>query len=184
MLGVAPMLMPLTVTRYGGDPTAVGAVVAAFFVGGMFAPVIGSFADRTGRQRWLFLACLPAMALAVAAFGLVHGVVLLALYALLFGGAGAAVGTIAGLFIVEGHPHAEWNERISWFRFAYGAGQTVGLVIAAFTVHNLRLGWLVTACLLLIAGALGRIGLPQLRPVTQPVTLDPTTSARPIGAIS
>lgn len=184
MLGVAPILMPLTVDHYGGDPTAVGAVVAAFYVGGVFAPMIGSFADRTGRQRQLFLACFPVMAVTVAAFGLIKGVPLWALFAVIFGGAGSAVGTIAGLFIVEGHPKSQWNERISWFRLAYGAGQTVGLVIAAVTVHYLKFGWLITAGLLLTGAVLGRIGLPQLHPVSGPVSLDPTASARPIGAIS
>jgi MFS family permease len=184
MLGVAPMLIPLTVAHYGGGPTAVGVVVAAFFVGGLFAPMIGSVADRSGRQRQVFLLSFPVMAVAVAAFGFVRGAPLWALCAVIFGTAGPAVGTIAGLFIVEGHPRSEWNDRISWFRLAYGAGQTLGLLVAAATVHYLRLGWLVTAVLLLAGTVVGRIGIPRLGPVAGPVSLHPTTSARPIGAIS
>ena len=56
VLGVAPILIPLTVEQGGKNgATLVGLVVAAFYAGGLLAPVLGSLADRTGRQRLVFL---------------------------------------------------------------------------------------------------------------------------------
>lgn len=177
VLGVAPILVPLTVEQGGRNgATLVGLVVAAFYVGGLFAPVLGSLADRTGRQRLVFLLCFPVMALAVAGFAFAQDVWLWALLALVFGGAGSLAGTVAGLFIVEAHPQAEWNTRISWFRLAYGAGQVVGLIIAAVAAAHLQLGWLLTAVLLAAGVALGRIRLPRLRPVPSAASAKPHMS--------
>jgi MFS family permease len=162
VLGVGPILIPVTVDAAHGDATAVGLVVAAFYVGGIVAPLIGDFADRTGRQRLLFLAGYPVMAAAALGFGLADRVALWVFFALIAGAAGAATGSIAGLFIVESHPQAEWNNRIGWFQLAYGSGQVLGLVIAAAAVNHLRLGWVLTALLMLAGAALGRIGLPRL----------------------
>ncbi len=165
VLGVAPILIPLTVEdgqRNGA--TTVGLVVAAFYVGGLLAPVLGSMADRAGRQRAVFLGCFPLMAVAVLAFAFSDQVWQWLLLALVFGGTGSLAGTVAGLFVVEAHPKEEWNTRLSWFRFAYGAGQAVGLVIAAFAAAQLRLGWIATAVLLAAGFFLGRIGLPRLGP--------------------
>ena len=173
VLGVAPILMPVTVDGAGHGATIVGLVVAAFYVGGLFAPVLGSLADRTGRQRAVFLATFPIMAVTVAGFAFTREVWLWAVLALVFGGAGSLCGTVAGLFVVEAHPQNEWNDRLSWFRLAYGAGQVVGLIIAAVAATHLKLGWLVTALLLACGFLLGRIGLPQLRP-SPPKKASPT----------
>lgn len=165
VLGVAPILMPLTVEDGGKNgATAVGIVVAAFYVGGLAAPALGSLADRTGTQRLVFLGCFPLMAITVAGFAFVDSVWLWALLALVFGGAGSLSGTVAGLFVVEANPEKEWNDRLSWFRLAYGAGQVVGLVIAAIAANMLQFGWIATAVLLAIGFFLGRIGLPKLSP--------------------
>ncbi|KYH46292.1 MFS transporter [Branchiibius sp. NY16-3462-2] len=164
VLGVAPILMPVTVDAAGHGATIVGLVVAAFYVGGLFAPLLGSLADRTGRQRAVFLATFPIMAVTVAGFAFTQQVWLWALLALVFGGAGSLCGTVAGLFVVEAHPQPEWNDRLSWFRLAYGAGQVVGLIIAAVAATHLKLGWLVTAALLAAGFLLGQIGLPHLKP--------------------
>lgn len=163
VLGVAPIFIPLTVESGGANgAAAVGAVVAAFYVGGLFAPVLGSLADRLGRQHAVFLGCFPVMAVAVAGFAFAHDLWLWALLAFVFGGAGSLAGTVAGLFIVEAHPRAEWNDRIGWFRLAYGAGQAVGLVIAAVAATFLQAGWMLTALLLLAGFFLARIRLPKL----------------------
>lgn len=165
VLGVAPILIPLTVEA-GGKNSAVivGLVVAAFYFGGLFAPVLGSLTDRRGKQRIVFLATFPIMALAIVGFAFTDRVWLWAIFALIFGGAGSLSGTVAGLFVVEAHPKAEWDDRLSWFRLSYSAGQVVGLIIAALAVSALRLGWLVTAALLVVAYFLGRIRLPALAP--------------------
>lgn len=170
MLGVAPILIPLTVEAGQGRSaaTAVGVVVAAFYVGGMLAPLVGSFADRMGLQRTVFLVCFPLMAASIVAFSFVEGTWWWALFALVFGSAGSVAGTVAGLFVVEAHPKAEWDDRISWFRLAYGAGQVVGLIIAAIAATQVRFGWLLTAALLALATLLARVGLPKLSAVPAP----------------
>ncbi|HUO37988.1 MAG TPA: hypothetical protein VMU34_09190 [Mycobacterium sp.] len=112
ILGVAPI--PLTVT---GGPIAVGVVVAAFFLGGLAAPMIGSLAGRAGRQRQVFWACFPVMALAVAAFGMVRGVPLGALRSD-FRRHGTGGRHDRGVVHGRGPSRQEWNERISWFRLA------------------------------------------------------------------
>ena len=186
LLGVGPILVPLTVERAG--PGAVGAVVAAFYVGALFTPLAGSIADRTGRQRTLFLACFPVMAVTMVAFAAAHVVWQWALLAAAFGGAGAVAGTMGGMFIVEAHPKAEWNHRIAWFRLAYGAGQVVGLVLAAFAATHLRAGWWITAAAVLVAWPLGRLGLPHLSARTASdrgeLGADPSASARQVAGIS
>ncbi len=186
LLGVGPILVPLTVERAGAG--AVGAVVAAFYVGALFTPLAGSIADRTGRQRTMFLACFPIMAVTMVAFASAHTVWQWALLAAAFGGAGAVAGTMGGMFIVEAHPKAEWNQRIAWFRLAYGAGQVVGLVLAAFAATHLRMGWWVAAAAVLVAWPLGRLGLPHLSARTASgrgeLGADPSASTRQVAGIS
>ena len=183
LLGVGPILIPLQVDPRG--PAAVGLVVAAFYVGALFTPFVGAYADRTGRQRSIFLACFPLMSLTIVGFAYAGSVWMWALLAAVFGGAGAVAGTVGGMFVVEGHPKDEWNERISWFRLAYGLGQVVGLLIAAFTATRLLTGWWIAAVAIAFGLFVGRIGIPPLRPASNPAEhLAPQSSARPIGAIS
>lgn len=173
MLGVAPILMPLTVDQISNhNALHVGLVIAAFYVGGLFAPVLGSLADKKGIQRAVFLWCFPIMGLGIIGFALANEIWMLAVLACIFGGAGSLSGTVAGLFVVEANPEAEWNSRLSWFRLSYGAGQVVGLIIAALAVSSIALGWYVTAGLLIAATFIGRIGLPQLKAVQPEVSAD------------
>lgn len=183
LLGVGPILIPLQVDPKGA--AAVGLVVAAFYVGALFTPLVGAYADRTGRQKSIFLVCFPLMSLTMIGFAYAGNVWLWAVLAAIFGGAGAVAGTIGGMFVVEGHPEAEWNERISWFRLAYGLGQVVGLLIAAFTATRLLTGWWIAAVAIACGLIVGRIGIPHLRTTSHPAAhLAPQSSARPIGAIS
>ncbi|MFZ4842729.1 MFS transporter [Mycetocola saprophilus] len=169
MLGVAPIFIPLSVEDGGKNgATLVGLVVAAFYAGGLLAPVLGSLADRRGIQRGVFLWSFPVMALAMVGFGLGTSVWIWAPLALIFGGAGSLAGTVAGLFIVEAQPMKEWNNRLSWFRLAYGLGQVVGLIIAALAATQLRFGWILSAVLLATGFFLGRRQLPRLKPATPP----------------
>ncbi|MCS4276268.1 MFS family permease [Mycetocola sp. BIGb0189] len=173
MLGVAPIFIPLSVEDGGKNgATLVGVVVAAFYAGGLLAPVLGSLADRKGLQRGVFLWSFPVMALAMIGFAFASNVWIWVPLALIFGGAGSLAGTVAGLFIVEARPMKEWNNRLSWFRLAYGVGQVVGLIIAALAATQLRFGWILSAVLLATGFFLGRAQLPRLKPAApaQPST--------------
>lgn len=168
VLGVAPILIPLTVEDGGKNgATAVGLVVAAFYAGGLLAPVLGSLADTHGWQRRVFLWLIPVMAVTTTAFAFVDQVWMWAALAFVFGGSGSLSGTVAGLFVVESKPQSEWNERLSWFRLFYGAGQVIGLLIAAITASMLQAGWIVTALLLALGFFLGRLKLPKLTPTRE-----------------
>lgn len=186
LLGVGPILIPVTVDAHVGGhqaAAAVGLVVAAFYVGGLFAPVVGSYADRTGRQRLLYLACFPVMGAAVLTFALVDGTWWWVVAALVMGGTGAAAGTLAGMFVVEPNPQSEWDVRISWFRLVYGAGQVLGLVIAAVAATRAEIGWLVTGVLVLVGCVLGPLRLPKLGPVRAPAHAEPSpvSTGRGVG---
>lgn len=161
LLGVGPILVPLTVDPRG--PAAVGLVVAFFYVGALFSPVVGWFADRSGTQRRWFLACFPAMSVTLVLFAYAGSVWAWSLLAMVFGGAGAVGGTLSSTFVVEASPEAEWNQRISWLRLAYGVGQVVGLLVAAVCATRLDLGWWVAGIAVLPGVLLGRWGLPHLR---------------------
>lgn len=186
LLGVAPILLPLSVESKGAG--AVGVVVASFYIGALFTPVFGAYADRTGRQRTILLACFPIMAGSMVLFAFADATWQWAPLALLFGGAGAVAGTVAGMFVVEAHPPQEWNDRISWFRLGYGAGQVVGLVIAAYAAAHLRFGWLLAAALVALGLWLGRLGLPTLAARSTPPSqrapaLPPSASVRQIHGV-
>lgn len=173
--GIVPILIPLSVEPKG--PLAVGAVVAAFYLGMLAAPLFGSLADRTDHRRLTFLAAFPVMAAAAATFGVLDHTAGRFGCMLVCGAAAGAAQTVAAMFIVEGRPHNEWRERIGWLRLAFGIGQTVGLAVAAMFTRDLGIGWLVAAGLVLGGTVLGSIGLPKVEdspadPVAVPVDID------------
>ncbi|GAA1849958.1 MFS transporter [Microbacterium koreense] len=158
---LVPMLIPLSVESQG--PVAVAVVISAFFVGQLTAPVIGSYADRTGRQRVVFLAAFPAMSVSAIGFGLADSLVWWIVAALVAGVSAGAAQTTGSVFIVEGHPPSEWDERIGWFRLTFGLGQVVGLAIGAvFADGNVDMGWYVGGAVIALGVVLGRFGLPHL----------------------
>lgn len=159
--GIVPLLIPLTASAKG--PGAVAAVVAAFFTGQLTAPFVGRLADRSGRQRVVFLGAFPVMAAAAIGFGLAVDVPGWVVAAVVAGAAAGAAQTLGSVFIVEGHPRSEWDRRIGWFRFTFGLGQVAGLTIGAvFAESNVDLGWYVAGGVILLGTFLGRIRLPHL----------------------
>lgn len=48
----------------------------------------------------------------------------------------AGASTVANLFVVEGYPEAEWDERIAWLHTLYDGGQVSGLLLAAWVSHT------------------------------------------------
>ncbi|MGV9670186.1 MFS transporter [Gordonia sp. NPDC003504] len=182
--GIVPILLPLSVESTG--TFVVGAVVAAFYLGTLLAPIFGSFADRTGSQRLVFLVSFPVMAVGAIVFGLVDNAVVWFLCMLVAGAGAGAAQITASMFIVEGRPHSEWNDRIGWMRLAFGAGQVLGLAVSALFTRHLDVGWFVAGGLVGIGTLLG-----SLRSSEPPISCwrdcSPTTStatcapARPHG---
>lgn len=175
--GVVPQLLPLTTDRRG--PAITGLVVAAFFVGQLSAPVVGAIADRSGRQREVFLGSFPLMALAALGFGLADSPPWWMLTAVIAGAAAGAAQTTGSVFIVEGHPRSEWDTRIGWFRLTFGLGQVAGLAIcAAFAERHVDLAWYLAGATILNGWYLGRMGLPRL---TRKTPSAPQVSERNTG---
>lgn len=159
MAGLAPILLPLTVSR-SGNAADVGLAMAAFNLGGLTAPVWGSLADRYRLHRRLLAGGLAVTAVGLAVFGFATVPLAWFSLALLTSIGAAASATVANLFIVEAHPQSEWDERIGWLQTFYGAGLVVGLslagvlsqvdlrggvwVAAALTAAAILPGWLAT----------------------------------------
>lgn len=82
------------------------------------------------------------------------------------------------MFIVEGRPHDEWDERIGWMRLAFGTGQVLGLAVAAVFAHHLSVGWYVAGALVVAGAGLGAIRLPHIARRGDPTTPSPPAPAR------
>lgn len=153
--GVAPILMPLVVSR-AGDAAHVGLVMASVGLGGLTAAVWGDLADRLRWHRGLFGGGAVAAALALAAFGATTDIPAWIGLALLLGMGTAAANTVASLFVVEAHPQAEWDTRIGWLQTFYNAGIVGGLVVAgSLSQLPLQIALLVGAGALVVAGLVG-----------------------------
>ena len=173
--GIAPILLPLAVSR-NGSMAAVGLVMAAFNLGGMAAPLWGTLADRYRLHRWLMLGGLLVTALALAAFPFTASLAAWLALALAQGTGAAAAATVANLFVVEVHPQAEWDERIGWLQTFYGGGQVGGLLLAGVLSRaTLRIGLLTAAGLTALAFLSGWLTAhtPDRLPSARPVLLHP-----------
>ncbi len=149
--GIAPILLPLAVSR-SGNIAAVGLVIAAFNLGGLAAPLWGDLTDRYRLHRWLMLGGLLVTAIALAAFPFTTSLAIWFVLALAQGAGASAAATVANLFVVEVHPRAEWDERIGWLQAFYGAGQVGGLLLAGMLSQaGLSIGLLTAAGLTVLA---------------------------------
>jgi DHA1 family tetracycline resistance protein-like MFS transporter len=127
--GLLPILLPLLAGRSGGA-AEIGAVMAAFSLGGLTAPLWGWLADRFRLHQWLLTGGLAGTAAGAALFPLAFSFGLRAALAFLAGAGLAAGSTMANLFIVEVRPREEWDSRIGWLQTFFGGGQVIGLVLA------------------------------------------------------
>ena len=165
--GVVPVLIPLTAAPRG--PVVVSVVVAAFFAGQLTAPIVGGYADRRGLQRAVFLGSFPVMAVGAVTLGLADQTAIWIAAAAVAGAAAGAAQTTASVFVVEGHPPADWDRLIGWFRMVFGVGQVAGLLIGAiFADGRVELGWIVSGAIILVGVLVGRIDLPHLQRVSRP----------------
>jgi predicted MFS family arabinose efflux permease len=156
--GIAPILMPLVVSRAGDVTNAddVGLVMASVGLGGLTAALWGDLADRLRWHRALFGGGGILGALALAAFATSSDVPIWIGLALLLGTGTAAANTVASLFVVEAHPQAEWDTRIGWLQTFYNAGIVAGLVVAgSLTQLPLDIALTVGAGALFLSGLLG-----------------------------
>ena len=160
VLGIVPILLPLVVDQAGGAAQA-GIVVSAFYVGQLLAPMLGTFTDRSGLHKTVFLSGFIMLALGLALFPLTSSLPFWLALAVLQGMGSAASNTVSAMFIVEWKPKNEWDQRVGWLQTFYGAGQAVGLGLAALLQMRPELGLVFAAVLMVPGFILGRMGLPS-----------------------
>jgi MFS family permease len=154
--GLVPVLMPLVAP----SGAAAGLTYAAFSLLGLMAPVLGTWADHTGRHRDLLI------------WGTAGAGALLVLFApaaepariILAAGAGLGVmaATTAGnVLAIQGFAEAEWDARVALLQRYVSAGQVIGLVAAGVLAGSQpRDGFLAAGVALLVAGALAFVTAP------------------------
>jgi hypothetical protein len=156
--GLLPVLLPLVAP--GGR--SAGLTYAVFSLFGLAAPVLGTWADRSGRHRDLLIWGTVGAGLLLLAFE-AAGVTLRIVIA-----AGAGLGTMAAttsgnVLAIQGAPETEWEGRVARLQRFISAGQVLGL-IAAGLVARARPGegFLFAGIALLAAGGLGIAAPPRL----------------------
>jgi MFS family permease len=147
--GLIPILMPLVAP----DGAAAGVTYAAFSLPGLLAPVLGTWADRTGRHRDLLIWGTISAGVLLLLFDAVG----LALRAAIAAGAGlgAMAATTAGsVLAIQGFPDSEWDGRVARLQRFISAGQVVGLVAAGLLARSRPSDGFVFAGIVLIAAGL------------------------------
>ncbi len=154
--GLIPILLPLVAP----SGSAAGLTYAAFSFFGLCAPVLGTWADRTGRHRDLLI------------WGSIGAGVLLLLFdpassalrIVIAGGAGlgAMAATTAGnVLAIQGRPESEWDDRVARLQRFISAGQVIGLLAAGLLARRHPGGGFVLAGIaMLAAGVLALASAP------------------------
>jgi MFS transporter, DHA1 family, tetracycline resistance protein len=132
--GMIPILLPLTSGASGGAAHA-GAVIAAVNLGGLAAPLWGYLADRWSAHRGIMVGGLAAAACGLMLFAIADTLAARTVLALLVGVGMAAANTAATLLVIDAHPREEWDSRLGALQTFYGAGQTLGLLLAGPLGH-------------------------------------------------
>ena len=126
----------------------------------MFAPVLGNWADRTGRHRDLLIWGSFGSGALLLLFDAAGGPLRIVLAA----GAGLAVmatTTAGNVLAIQGFPEAEWDARVALLQRFVSTGQVIGLVAAGLAAHSRPAGGFVVAgAALLVAGALALVSAP------------------------
>jgi hypothetical protein len=170
--GLVPVLMPLA-SAHGG---AAGLTYAAFSLLGVFAPFLGSWADRTGRHRDLLVWGTLSAGVLLLPFGFVAGPLRILLAA--GAGLGAMATTTAGnVLAIQGQPEALWDARVAVLQRYISTGQVIGLCAAGVLARSdPGAGFVVAGLALLAAGALavasapaGGVRGPAARPAPRPM---------------
>ncbi|MCB2190902.1 MAG: MFS transporter [Deltaproteobacteria bacterium] len=159
VLGVAPILIPIIVAKLGSNSDA-GAVVAAFYLGQLTAPLWGHLTDKGGLYRAIYSLGYVLLAVGMGAFAFTHDLAFWLGLAFVQGAGSAATNTVAAMFIVEFKPKQEWEPRIGWMQTFYGTGQALGLGLAAAAQLAPLWGMGLAAALMVPGYILGRRGLP------------------------
>lgn len=154
--GLVPVLLPLVAS--GG--TGAGMTYAAFALPGLLAPILGTWADRTGRHRDLLIWGTFGSGVLFLLFDLA-GIPLRILLAAAAGFGAMAATTAGNVLVIQGLPEAEWDSRVARLQRFISAGQVVGLLAAGLLAHSHPGdGFVFAGVALLIACAFAHISAP------------------------
>ena len=167
VLGLAPILLPIIVGHKRG-PIEAGLVVAAFYLGQLASPLLGSLADKFKLYKPIYLGSYIVMGLSIIGFICVDQVPLWFLLALLSGLSAGAGNTLSAMYIVEISPHEEWDQRIGWLQTFYGTGQALGLFAAAVFAGIATYGMIFAGILMLPGFFLSRKSIPIISSPANP----------------
>ena len=158
--GLVPVLMPLVAVGNSGA----GLTYAAFSLPGLLAPVLGTWADRTGRHRDLLIWGAIAAGLLLLPFDWAPEPLRLLLAA--GAGLGVMATTTAGnVLAIQGVPDDQWDARVALLQRYISAGQVIGLVSAGLLASaHPGDGFIAAAVTLLVAGALAIASAPACAP--------------------
>lgn len=159
--GLLPVLLPLAAEALFRNLAAVAYVMGAYNFGLLTSPLWGLLAERLKAYHALFLGSFLLTTAGILALLPLIGLLpwLAAAFALGAGSGGAA--TLATLFVLDFSARSEWEPRIGWLQTFNATGQVAGLMLAAaFTGGDIAPALWVCVALLLLALALGGIGLP------------------------
>lgn len=158
--GLIPILLPLA-ARSG---SAAGVTYAAFALPGLLAPVVGTWADRSGRHRDLLIWGTIAAGLLFLPFGIVAAPLRIAIAS--GAGLGAMAATTAGnVLAIQGQPEADWDSSVARLQRFISAGQVIGLVAAGLMAgRHSDGGFLFAGGTLVIAGVVAHISAPGRSP--------------------
>ena len=159
VFGTGAIIMPIVVNN-AGDAAKAGIVIGFFYIGQMFAPLMGAITDRTGLHRFFYISGYVLLAIGLAIFPFTRLVWFWIVLAFLQGLGSGTTNTVAAMFVVEYNPKTEWDSRIAWLQTFYGVGQAVGLGLASVLQARPELGLTISAALMAPGIILGIRGLP------------------------
>lgn len=167
--GVLPILFPLVAL----SSTGAGVTYAVFSLSGLASPLLGTWADRTGRHRDLLIWGTFAAGVLLVFFDAAGGALRIAIAAC--AGLGTMAATTAGnVLAIQGSPDGEWDGRVARLQRFLSAGQVVGLVAAGLLAHSRpRDGFVFAGIALLAAGVLAALTAPRSVPHDAARKLEP-----------
>lgn len=149
--GLLPILLPLAAP----NGAAAGVTYAAFAFVGLLAPVLGTWADRTGRHRDLLIAGSIGSGLVLLCFDAASVPWRIAIAAAAGLGAVAAT-TVGNVLAIQGLGEEQWDGRVARLQRFISTGQVIGLILAGVLAHSHPSGGFIAAGIaLLAAGAIG-----------------------------
>jgi hypothetical protein len=141
-----------------------GLTYAAFSLLGVFAPFLGSWADRSGRHRDL----LVWGTMSSGALLLLFDFATEPLRILLAAGAGLGVmatTTAGNVLAIQGQPESLWDARVAALQRYISAGQVIGLITAGLLARSYpAAGFILAGSALLAGGAVALVSAPHCNP--------------------